>query len=170
MNAQNEDNPCFEWAILPGLHPANKDPHHTGKRSDHLGNHHNIDLLLLDNDTYHYYVWIKNLGHPLFKNSKHKECKHPCYRCLHVFSIKDLLENHMKDCIGINGKPQRIMILEKSNTLQFTSHHIQMPYIIYVDSESLNIPMAGCAYGPQMSTTWQIAQQTSCNYNYLVIS
>ena len=56
----------------------------------------------------------------LYKNSNHKERKHPCRRCLHVFSSEDLLTTHKIDCQGIGEKPQRtVMPEEGKNILKF---------------------------------------------------
>jgi len=55
-----------------------------------------------------HYVWIKDLARMLYKNSNHKERKHPCRRCLHIFSTEKLLEDHKNDCQGIDGKGSRI--------------------------------------------------------------
>jgi hypothetical protein len=83
-----------------------------------------------------------------------------------------LLETHKKDCLGICEKPQRTeMPKEGENILTFTAHHKQMrvPYIIYADFESLNVPMDGCAGDSDKSWTRQLAKQTPCGYCYVVV-
>jgi hypothetical protein len=59
----------------------------------------------------------------------------------------------------------------KEDILQFKAHHRQMrvPYIIYADSECLNIPVEGCANDPTKSSTRQIAMQPPCSYYYTVV-
>jgi hypothetical protein len=134
-----------------------------------------IDLLLIvdgNNPQKTHYVWIKDLARMLFKNSGHDHRKHPCRRCLHVFKTPQLLETHKKDCLGIGEKPQRTeMPKEGENILTFTAHHKQMrvPYIIYADFESLNVPMDGCAGDSDKSWTRQLAKQTPCGYCYVVV-
>jgi len=222
INVKNNDNRCFEWAILSALYPVgSKDnanrptkyqahlgelnftgisfpvkatditkferlnpnlsvnvfgwkaglyPLHVSKQEGHV-----IDLLLItdkeDPEKTHY-VWIKDLARMLYQNSSCKRRKHPCRRCLHVFSSEALLESHRNDCQGIGEKPQRtIMPEEGKNILKFTNHHKQMrmPFIIYADFESLNIPVEGCADNPQKSYTHQIAKQVPCSYCYIVV-
>ena len=131
-----------------------------------------IDLLLLsdpsDPEKTHY-VMIKDLARMVRHNSKHNVCKHPCRRCLHVFSSEALLENHRNDCQGIGVKPQRTeMPKEGKNIVKFTNHHKQMrvPYIIYADFEALNIPIEGCADNPEKKQ--HIAKQVPCSYCYVV--
>jgi len=153
----------FGWK--GGLYPL-----HVSKREGRA-----IDLLLI-NDRKEpektHYVWIKDLARMLYKNSNHKERKHPFRRCLHIFSTEKLLEDHKNDCQGIDGKPQRtIMPEEGKNILKFTNYHKQMraPFIIYADFEALDILVEGCACDPRKSYTRQIAKQTPCSYCYVVV-
>jgi hypothetical protein len=46
---------------------------------------------------------------------------------------------------------------------------MRVPYIIYADFESLNIPIDGCAGYPKASWTRQLAKQTPCGYCYVVV-
>jgi len=134
-----------------------------------------VDLLLMADEKdpeKNHYVWIKDLARMLYKNSSHKERKHPCRRCLHVFSSEALLTSHKNDCQGIGEKPQRtVMPEEGKNILKFINHHKQMraPFVIYADFEALNIPVEGCAGDPNKSCTRQIAKQTPCSYCYVLV-
>ena len=55
--------------------------------------------------------------------------------------------------------------------LKFVNHHKQMrvPFIIYADFKSLNIPVEGCVNDPQKSHTHQIAKQVPRSYCYAVV-
>ena len=46
---------------------------------------------------------------------------------------------------------------------------MQMPFIIYADFESLNVPVEGCSNDRRKSYTHQIAKQVSCSYCYVVV-
>jgi len=79
---------------------------------------------------------------------------------IHVFSSETLLENHRNDCLGIEDKPQRTAMPEEGkNIIKFINlyKHMRVPFIIYADFESLNIPVEGCANNLQKSHTRQIA-------------
>jgi hypothetical protein len=222
----NEDNRCFEWAVLSKLYPVGSKNHsyRTSKYEAHLGElnfdgitfpvkitdiakferqnptlsiwvfgwnngpypiyearnkaerNREVDLLLLtdpQNPEKTHYVWLKHLGKLLFKNSAHNSRVYPCRRCLHVHSREDLLESHIRDYMGIGKKAQRILMPEKGkdDILKFTSYHKQMrvPYVIYADFESLNIPVKGCANNPRKSSTRQTAKQTPCSYYYIIV-
>ena len=60
-----------------------------------------INLLLIDKAGEFHYTWIKDLNRLLRDQSKHKERKHFCERCLHGYTREDLLEAHRPDCRGI---------------------------------------------------------------------
>ena len=55
--------------------------------------------------------------------------------------------------------------------LKFVNHHKQMrvPFIVYADFKSLNIPVEGCVNDPQKSHTHQIAKQVPRSYCYVVV-
>ena len=219
INVKNEDNRCFEWAVLSALYPVAHNSDRTMNYRDHLGELNfagiefpvkitdinkferlnqglsinvfgwksglyplhvskqvgqEVDLLLLSNPndpTKTHYMWIKDLARMLHKNSRHEHRKHPCRKCLHVFSTEALLANHKNDCQGIGEKPQRIVMPNDGEILEFVNHQRQMrvPYIIYADFEALNIPVEGCTNNPGESHTREIAKQIPCSYCYVVV-
>jgi len=61
---------------------------------------------------------------------------------------------------------------EGKNILKFTNHYKQMrvPFIIYADFESLNIPVEGYSNDPRKSYTCQIVKQVPCSYCYAMNS
>ena len=221
INVKNEDNRCFEWAVLSALYPVGhgQHPDRPASYQAHLNelnftgidfpvkvsdvgkferqNRHlsvsvfswksglyplyvskqvgrEVDLLLLADSKdprKTHYVWIKDLARALYQNSKHEHRKHPCRKCLHVFSTAELLGAHKRDCLGIGEKPQRIVMPEEGEVLRFQNHQNQMrvPFIIYADFEALNIPVEGCAGNPEKSSTRQIAKQVPCSFCYVVV-
>jgi hypothetical protein len=46
---------------------------------------------------------------------------------------------------------------------------MRVPYIIYADFETLNVPVEGCGGDPDESWTRQLAKQTPCGYRYVVV-
>jgi len=46
---------------------------------------------------------------------------------------------------------------------------MQVPFIIYADSEVLNKPVEDCADNPEISYSHQIAKQVPCSYCYVVV-
>ena len=87
---------------------------------------HNV--LLIEKAGKFHYTWIKDLNRLLYDQSKHRERKHFCERCLHGYSRKYLLEAHKPDCRGIGQTAVRVeMPSAGENKLTFQNHHKQFP-------------------------------------------
>ena len=135
-----------------------------------------INLLLIENDDendgkYHY-TWIKNLNRLLYDQSKHRERKHFCERCLHGYSREDLLEAHKPECMGVGQRAVRIEMPEEGkNKLSFRSWHKQQPapYIIYADFEALTTKIEGPQLKPAKSNTHKTQLHQACGYGYIVV-
>ena len=98
------------------------------------------NLLLIEKAGKFHYTWIKNLNRLLYDQSKHREKKHFCERCLHGYSREDLLEDHKPECQGIGQTAARVEMREEGkNKFTFQNHHKQLPapYTIYADFEAL---------------------------------
>ena len=114
------------------------------------------NLLLIEKAGKFHYTWIKNLSRLLYDQSKHREKKHFCERCLHGYSRGDLLEDHKPECQGIGQTAVRVEMPEEGkNNLTFQNNHRQLPapYIIYADFEALTTKLAGPELDPAMSNT-----------------
>ena len=95
--------------------------------------------MLTEKNGISHFTLIDSLNRLLYDQSKHRERKHFCERCLHGYSREDLLEAHKPNCKGIGQTAVRVdMPKEGENKLTFQNHHKQLPapYIIYADFES----------------------------------
>ena len=63
-----------------------------------------MELLLINKDKKNHYVLIKNFNKFMFDQTKHNCKKHFCMYCLQCFSREDVLTEHIKNCLSINGK------------------------------------------------------------------
>ncbi|KAK3767931.1 hypothetical protein RRG08_052614 [Elysia crispata] len=126
------------------------------------------NLMLIEKADKFHYTWIKNLNRLLYDQSKHREKKHFCERCLHGYSREDLLEDH---------KPAREsaarveMPEEGKNTLTFQNHQRQLPapYIIYADFEALTTKIEGPELNPNESNTRRTQHHEACSYCYVKV-
>ena len=119
-----------------------------------------------------HYTWIKNLNRLLYDQSKHKERKHFCERCLHGYTRDDLLEAHRPDCRGIGQTAVRVEMPEKGkNKLTFQNHHKQLPapFIIYADFEALTTKVEGPVLDPTKSNTQRAQHHEACSYSDIVM-
>ena len=70
----------------------------------------------------------------MFSRTKHKDKKHYCMSCLQNFTTEEILSNHKKQCLLINGCQA---VNYKSGTMKFTNHNKQIPILfkIYADTK-----------------------------------
>ena len=90
-------------------------------------------LLLIDCDKSHY-VYIKDFDRFMFHKTKNKNKKWFCKSCLQCFSSKNVLTEHKKVCLSINGAQS--VRLEKGTT-DFKNYFKQIPvqFKFYADFE-----------------------------------
>ena len=67
----------------------------------------------------------------MFSRTKHKDKKHYCMPCLQNFTTKEIVSNHNKQCLLINGCQA---VNYKSGTIKFTNHNTHS-FKIYADIE-----------------------------------
>ena len=93
-----------------------------------------LNLLLITEKEKSHYVFIKDFNRSIFSKTKHKDKKHFCMSCLQNFSTKEILNNHRKQCLLINGCQA---VNYKSGLIKFKNYGKQIPLIfkIYADTE-----------------------------------
>ena len=98
-----------------------------------------MNLLLITKDEKKHYVLIKDFNMFMYNQSKHKERKHFCMFCLQFFSSERFLENHVNNCLKINGKQAINMPRKGENILKSHNFHKQLPvpFVIYADFEAI---------------------------------
>ena len=131
-----------------------------------------INLLVVEKAGKFHYTWIKDLSRLLYDQSKHRERKHFCERCLHGYSREDLLEAHKPECRGIGQTAVRVeMPADDKNTLSYQNYQKQLPapYIIYADFEALTTKIEGPALDPSKSNTSRTQEHEACSYCYVVV-
>ena len=70
----------------------------------------------------------------MFSRTKHKDKKHHCMSCLQNFTTEEILSNHKKQCLLINGCQA---VNYESGTIKFANYNKQIPILfkIYADTE-----------------------------------
>ncbi|KAK3791050.1 hypothetical protein RRG08_010454 [Elysia crispata] len=143
--------------------------HHLSKQPEEEAR---INLLLIEKAGKFHYTWIKDLNRLLYDQSKHRERKHFCERCLHGYSREDLLEAHRPECKGIGQTAARVEMPEEGkNKFTFQNHHKQLPapYIIYADFEALTTKVEGPELDPSKSNTRRTEHHEACSYCYVKV-
>ena len=92
-----------------------------------------LNLLLITEKDKSHYVFIKDFNRLMFSKTKHKDKKHFCMSCLQNFSTKEILNNHRKQCLLINGCQA---VNYKSGIIKFKNYgkRIPMTFKIYADT------------------------------------
>ena len=70
----------------------------------------------------------------MFSRTKHKDKKHHCMSCLQSFTKEEILNQHKKQCLLINGCQA---VNYESGTIKFANYNKQIPILfkIYADTE-----------------------------------
>jgi len=119
-------------------------------RSPEREREHHVNLLLLedaDKPSKRHYVWIKNMSALVSHRTKCKCATFVCNSCLHPFSSRRVLDEHIPYCFQHESQqvvypdPQN----EKECVLKFRSTHKQHPLTFYLvcDFESFLTPLEG---------------------------
>ena len=95
---------------------------------------------IVDNDQKAHYTFIKDFDKLLFDTTKKDHKKHICIKCLHNFSSKELLDNHLIDNLCTKkDATAKIILPEVGSTIKFNNIHKQLkaPFVIYADFECI---------------------------------
>ena len=95
-----------------------------------------LNLLLISEKDKSHYVFIKDFNRLMFSRTKLKDKKHYCKitYCLQNFTTEEILSNHKKQCLLINGCQS---VNYESGIIKFTNHNKQILILfkIYADTE-----------------------------------
>ena len=88
-----------------------------------------INLMITKQGENTHYSWVKRLTALLLDQSKNRNSKHFCERCLDGYTTRDLLERHKPECKELLKSPTRTeMPKEEQNKMSFTNYYKQMKY------------------------------------------
>ena len=101
-----------------------------------------LNLLLISKDEKRHYVYIKDFNRFMYNKTKHNCKKHFCIHCLQCFSTKEILNNHLENCLIINKK-QNIVMPKLGSKIYFKNYYkmLKNPFVIYCDFESILEPI-----------------------------
>ena len=129
-----------------------------------------MELLLINKDKKNHYVLVKNFNKFMFDQTKHNCKKHFCMYCLQCFSREDVLAEHVKNCLSINGK-QAIKMPKKGQHVNFRNYHKQIPapFVIYADFEAITEKVHSCLPNNEKSYTEAYQKHIDCGYGYKLV-
>ena len=129
-----------------------------------------MELLYIQKDNNSHYFYIKDFNRLMYNFTTYHDTKHFCMYCLHCFSSKTLLENHIPDCYQISGT-QAIVMPAKGSKIYFKNYHrIQpVPFVIYADFEALTKEIDSCLPPEDKSFTDPYQEHQVCSYGYKLV-
>ena len=101
-------------------------------------NEQELNVLLISNEEISHHVFIKDFNRLIYLEVKTKNAhkKHFYMSCLQNFTTKEILNNHKKQCLLINGTQVTIYENGKIKFKNFDKQ-ISIPFKIYADTECL---------------------------------
>ena len=139
------------------------------RNSDNTDREHKIRLMLIEKDGVKHYCLIKNQNHLLSSQvSKHKEKSYFCDRCLNPFWCEESLNKHLEYCS--NHEAVKIEIPDEGTILKFKNYHRSewVPFMIYVDTESLTKQIQSCEPDPEKSYTKKYQKHELISFSYYI--
>ena len=128
-----------------------------------------VDLLYIEENENTHYCLIKDLDSFMCDKNRHKSFT--CRNCLQGFRRKETLEKHKEICLD-HDYCKVIMPKKDNNILKFKKHYFKnrLPFVIYSDFESNNVPLSTTQQNPNMSYINPISKQTVNSYGIYVQS
>ena len=128
-----------------------------------------VDLLYIEENENTHYCLIKDLDSFLCDKNRNKQ--YTCRNCLQGFRRKETLEKHKEICLD-HDYCKVIMPKKDNNILKFKNHYFKnrLPFVIYSDFESNNVPLSTTQQNPNMSYINPISKQTVNSYGIYVQS
>ena len=129
-----------------------------------------VDLLYVEENENTHYCLIKDLDSFLYNKNNHKQ--HICRNCLQGFRRQETLEKHKIICLNHDHCKIKMPEKKDNNILKFKNHHFKnrLPFVIYSDFESNNIPISTSKPNPNKSYINPIRKQTVNSYGIYVHS
>ena len=94
-----------------------------------------MDLLLVSDGDISHYVFNRDFNRFMFHKTKNKNKKYFCKSCLQCFSSINVLAQHKKLCLSVNGA-QSVRLEKGTNRFKNAFKQIPVPFKIYPDFES----------------------------------
>jgi len=115
--------------------------------SPELGRLHHVNLVLLGEDgtDKRHYICIRNMSRLVGDRTKYKARTYACNECLHPFKRKDLLNNHISNCL--RNLPHTVKYPDpqgkEKSTIKFTDYKklFRLPFFLVCDFESFLTPI-----------------------------
>ena len=158
-----EANPTWSFSVFNlGNKAGEVQPLYVSKERGKRVKHLMLGIVFGD-----HFVLINSLS-ALFPKQVHNHRVYYCENCLASFKTERHMEEHWKDCVGMN-EPTRIKMPkegEKDQTLYFKNwqYRLPAPFVIYADIEALTKPVDGDQNALNIHKPVAWSYSISCTY------
>ena len=141
--------------------------------SEKRGERH-VDLLIIMDDDFHHYTWIRNMSRLLYGREGHMrhQARHYCHRCLGSCKSEEALRKHLTFCRNHYGQREEYPSKDEM-LLKFEGFKKQtlLPFIIYADFEcrlvhqdsdkyQRHVPISHCLVVKTLDDRWRFEMET----------
>ena len=133
-----------------------------------------VDLLIIMDDDFHHYTWIKSMSRLLYGREGHMrhQARHYCHRCLGSCKSEEALRKHLTFCKNHYGQreeyPNKDEVLLKFEGFKKIT---PLPFIIYADFEcrlarqdsdkyQRHVPISYCLVVKTLDDRWRFETET----------
>ena len=131
---------------------------------------HHVNLLLFSKGEKRHYCLIRSMSRLMGDRTRHNGEAFYCNFCLHGFTRRDLLNDHIPYC-SPHG-PQRLTFPKSEHDqwvrFQHVRKQLKVPFVIYLDLESLTIPIQSCGASQDHSSSTPYQMHEPCGFCYYV--
>ena len=132
-----------------------------------------MNLLMISDGENNHFVYMRDFDTYMFNQTKHKAKKNFCMYCLQCFSRPDVLIEHKKVCLAINGKQTVVMPDSKFGKpcVKFKNFRnmLRAPFIIYADFEAIIEKQNELRTHSEQSFTHEFQNHKVCGFAYKVV-
>ncbi|XP_033729639.1 uncharacterized protein LOC117318793 [Pecten maximus] len=129
-----------------------------------------VDLLLISDGRKSHYCWIRKVDRLLSDQHTHKNRYFHCMYCLQGFTKQRILNDHISYCRE-HGTQKVKLPTEEDKWLFYKDvrKQLKVPYIIYADFESFQVPIHGCEVDPNKSHTEKTTHHVPSSFAYKIV-
>ena len=137
--------------------------------SKHVDRPYRIKLLLISDENKTHYCLINNFSRLVSSQAnKHKGKVYVCERCINTFTTENALKEQEKHCT--NEDCVHLKMPAPGSTISFKNFEKarRVPFIIYVNFESLLKPISRCDPNPDISSTTKYQKHEPISFSYYI--
>lgn len=118
-----------------------------------------------------HYCLIRDFSRFLSRSKTHRAQLYFCLYCLHGFRKETVLQEYKQYCSVREAQRIEFPVQGENDALKFkdVEKTLKVPFVIYVDFETINRKVRTCAPNPEQSATTATTEREVCSYSYKAV-